>query len=555
MERSRARELARAGLLLLGATLVVALLATVRLVPPADLPRAGLDWMPTSLLGILTFTATATALVCLVAGLRGGTLAALMGAGAAGAVAGGAVVQLAGGSGFIGALPVGGLLFAAAAAADRTRTLVAGRAARLGIAAAGLAAAEAGALAGTVPLTRQVLEPATFALLGAATAMALAGALLSRRLAVSGVLAAIGVAAVLLARGPALELLIGVTAITAAHLEALRSTTARPDHEPAGDDGVRLPELAAHLADAVLQFDGRLQLRDWNPTAGSLLGLDEASRGGRLEDLLGLSITELPARDGSATTASGVGGIQIGLHRSGDGVTAVIRDGRGDADADRLDRELRGTLEELLRARRTIELQREELERSATVDLLTGVLSRGAILDRLRTEIAQARRYQHPVAAVLMDVDRFVDINRRHGVAGGDALLREVALRLRLRIREADALGRAGSDGFLAVLPHTDEEGAATFASALRHRISQRPVLLDEELLTVTTSIGVAVMRPGEDLDLDGVLTRATEALDSARRAGGDRIALDRLHGLARLEDRRRPDVTEEGRKAQDSGR
>jgi c-di-AMP phosphodiesterase-like protein len=53
----------------------------------------------------------------------------------------------------------------------------------------------------------------------------------------------------------------------------------------------------------------------------------------------------------------------------------------------------------------------------------------------------------------------------------------------------------------------------------------------------VTVSIGVTSMRPGEDLDLDGLLAQAQEALDSARSAGGDRIALDRQHGLARLED------------------
>ena len=55
--------------------------------------------------------------------------------------------------------------------------------------------------------------------------------------------------------------------------------------------------------------------------------------------------------------------------------------------------------------------------------------------------------------------------------------------------------------------------------------------------MPITVSIGVATMRPGEDLDVDGLLARVGEALDSARSAGGDRIALDRLHGLARLED------------------
>lgn len=136
---------------------------------------------------------------------------------------------------------------------------------------------------------------------------------------------------------------------------------------------------------------------------------------------------------------------------------------------------------------------------------------------------------------MLLDIDGFAGINQRHGVNGGDALLREVALRMRLRVREADALGRAGSDGFLAVLPHTDEAGAATFAGALRHRLAQRPVPVDDELVPLTVSIGVAIMRPGEELDLDGMLTRVGEALDSARRAGGDRIALDRGHGFIRL--------------------
>ncbi len=112
---------------------------------------------------------------------------------------------------------------------------------------------------------------------------------------------------------------------------------------------------------------------------------------------------------------------------------------------------------------------------------------------------------------------------------------------MRLRVREADALGRSGSDGFLATLPHTDGAGAATFADALRIRVGLRPIRVGDSELKVTVSIGVATMRPGEDLDLDGLLARVQEALDSAQSAGGNRIALDRLHGLARLEDRQRP--------------
>lgn len=220
---------------------------------------------------------------------------------------------------------------------------------------------------------------------------------------------------------------------------------------------------------------------------------------------------------------------------------------------ERMARELQGTINELIQARRTIALQRVELERAATIDELTAIPSRRSILERLRFEAAEARRYDHPVAVLLLDIDDLGEINRDHGLAIGDAVLREVALRLRLRVREADAIGRAGGDGFLAILPHTDERGAAVFADTLRQRIGHREILTDSGALEVSVSIGVAIVRSGSDLSDEDVLANAVEALTSARAAGGDRIAFDRAHGLARIEERReahRSDLEA----AQDSG-
>jgi diguanylate cyclase (GGDEF)-like protein len=213
------------------------------------------------------------------------------------------------------------------------------------------------------------------------------------------------------------------------------------------------------------------------------------------------------------------------------------------AEARRLARELRGTIDELAQARRTIELQRIELERAASIDPLTGAASRRVVLERLHLEAAEARRYQHPLAVLLLDVDGLGAINAAHGVAIGDAVLREVALRMRLRIREADALGRADGGGFLAILPHTDERGATVFADTLRRRVAQRPFLVDGATLEVRVSIGVAIVRPGMDLSDDDLLANVDEALRSARAAGGDRIAFDRAHGLARIESHRAPPV------------
>ena len=205
----------------------------------------------------------------------------------------------------------------------------------------------------------------------------------------------------------------------------------------------------------------------------------------------------------------------------------------------RMARELRGTIEELIDARRLVELQRLELERTARLDRLTGLATRDTIVERLTIEAAEARRYAHPVALVLVDIDGFTALNHDHGLEVGDALLREVALRMRLRVREADALGRIGPDAFLAILPHTDERGATALAEALRSRAIDRPLVTAQGELTVSVSIGIALMRPGMSFSDEELLAAAEEALASARAAGGNRIAFDRLHGLARLEERR----------------
>jgi diguanylate cyclase (GGDEF)-like protein len=210
------------------------------------------------------------------------------------------------------------------------------------------------------------------------------------------------------------------------------------------------------------------------------------------------------------------------------------------AEGARLSRELRGTLNDLAVARQTIELQRAEIERATTIDPLTGLPGRTETLDRLRVETAEARRYAHPVTVLLLDVDHFAQLNHEYGLPVGDAILREVALRLRLRMREADALGRIGGDLFLAILPHTDESGAASFAHALLDRLIAGRFPTERGEMAVSVSIGIALMRPGMTLTDEELLTAAEEALASAKAAGGNRIAFDRLHGLARLDERRR---------------
>lgn len=528
--------------LALGVALAAAVVATAAALPPADLAAAGLGWLVPLLAAGLVATASLLGLAGLAAGLRHGGAPHLAGALAAGATGSGALVLALTGAltGLTIALPLAALLSAGAVAAGRRTRIVRGRPARVAIVAGGLLVVEIAIVATLFPAVASAIDAVRVPMLIGTSLLAGAAALATRErwLAISGSGVALGALGVAADRGGSLELIIGLVSLIGAAVGGLRALERPAPPGVPATPAVELPGLAHQLSDPVLLFDGTLALRDWNAAAAALLGLDAHVAGTRLEDLLGIPVAGLPGSHAPAPVTRIVGDLEVRLHRSGTGVIALIGERRVDSDEDGLGRELRGTIEELLQARRTIELQRAEIERSTTIDPLTGVASRGAIIERLRIEIAQARRYQHPVAVVHLDIDDFAGLNRRHGVAAGDALLREVAIRMRLRVREADALGRAGSDGFLAVLPHTDEAGAATFAAALRQRLGQRPIPVGDQLVPITVSIGVAVMRPGEELDLDGLLARVGEALASARSAGGDRIALDRMHGLARLEKR-----------------
>ncbi|HEX5039655.1 MAG TPA: sensor domain-containing diguanylate cyclase [Candidatus Limnocylindria bacterium] len=545
MDRSAAVRVAGGASTLLLGLLAVAGIVLLRAAPPIVLADHGMAWVIPVLAAALVVTAALAAVIALVDGLRHNALAPILDAGAAGALAGGALVAVAGRDAALAVLAAASLTAAATLVRDvRYAEARVSRLAAVGV----MVIAELAAVVGLVADLGAIAP----ALLGVAALVSGAAAVAREdgRDSWTAALMAIGAAGLLADRSGSVEGALGLGALVASQVVALTRWVDAGARGTDASDEERLPALAERLDDAVLRFDGSLRLRDWNAAATALLGLDTSSAGQRADDLLGVSIAELPSDDSIVTTRRGVGSLEIAMHRSGAGVTALIRDPGATPEAERLADELRSTIEELLRARRTVDLQRGELERSATIDPMTGVASRAAILERLRSEVAMARRYRHPLALVLLDVDRFGEVNAEHGIAAGDAVLREVALRFRLRVREADALGRFGSDGFVAALPHTDEAGAATFADALRHRLALRPVAAGEVEVPITVSIGVATMRPGEDLEVDGLLARVSEALDSARSAGGDRIALDRLHGFVRLEDPHAqpptPDASEE---------
>jgi diguanylate cyclase (GGDEF)-like protein len=155
----------------------------------------------------------------------------------------------------------------------------------------------------------------------------------------------------------------------------------------------------------------------------------------------------------------------------------------------------------------------------AVVDPLTGMLNRNALATRAAELAQQSAVTKDPVALIVGDLDRFKSINDGHGHAAGDAALRDVAYRIRKRLRAYDLAYRLGGEEFLVVLPGATPEHAAEVAEDLRAAIADMPVAG----LHVTMSFGVAASAPGE-FDYESVFYEADLALYEAKHGGRNQV-------------------------------
>ncbi|MBM3151633.1 MAG: diguanylate cyclase [Chloroflexi bacterium] len=170
---------------------------------------------------------------------------------------------------------------------------------------------------------------------------------------------------------------------------------------------------------------------------------------------------------------------------------------------------------------------RDELEKLATHDHLTLLLNRRAISAALNVELARARRSFLPLSIIFLDLDKFKNINDRHGHATGDKALTEVARVLASSMRPYDFAGRWAGDEFISIIPTADVEQTRKIANRILNRISKIEIPTKAgNLLKLKASIGFCTFKPGLNhvLDLDVLVQQADNAMYIAKSAGGNRV-------------------------------
>ena len=166
----------------------------------------------------------------------------------------------------------------------------------------------------------------------------------------------------------------------------------------------------------------------------------------------------------------------------------------------------------------------QKLEVLSITDDLSGLFNRRHALKVAEVEVARCKRYHQPLSLVMIDVDRFKEINDKHGHICGDEVLVSVAKILKADLRESDTAARYGGDEFLLILPQADSDSASAIAERLRHRASVHNIKVQGgPSVKVSLSLGITEMRSEGDILAD-LIRRADNALLAAKSAGRNAV-------------------------------
>lgn len=216
-------------------------------------------------------------------------------------------------------------------------------------------------------------------------------------------------------------------------------------------------------------------------------------------------------------------GLPIRLEGEASAVLTVTRD-----RSDRAFSELELRIADLLVTQAELALQNAELHarmsEAAVRDQLTGLLNRRFFDEAVETAYAAAERAGSELSLIVLDLDRFSEVNNQHGHAVGDAVLKRVARAMLGAVRTSDIVARYGGEEFVVIAPASSRENAVVLAERIRAAVAAdayRPI--DGLMIPLTISAGVA-SRIGDETDGRALFRAADSALLAAKRGGRDRV-------------------------------
>jgi diguanylate cyclase (GGDEF)-like protein len=175
----------------------------------------------------------------------------------------------------------------------------------------------------------------------------------------------------------------------------------------------------------------------------------------------------------------------------------------------------------------TVEQQKEQMEKMAIQDQLTGLYNRHYLLDNAEKCIHDSWRYKYPLSVLVIDLDHFKMVNDTYGHAMGDTVLKAVAQLLLRRIRGNDILVRFGGEEFIALLPHCTGRDATDLAESIRVQISE----LLPASISISASIGITQTPPTGQVGYEELFAAADKAVYAAKSSGRNCVVFCEVPG------------------------
>jgi diguanylate cyclase (GGDEF)-like protein len=164
----------------------------------------------------------------------------------------------------------------------------------------------------------------------------------------------------------------------------------------------------------------------------------------------------------------------------------------------------------------------EEIYRMTIIDGLTQAYNKRYFIENLEKEIPRCTRHQRPLSLLMFDIDHFKKINDEHGHLTGDFVLREMARRIRTRVRKEEVFARYGGEEFALTLPETAKDGAMKVAEDVRRLVANDTFDFEGDKIPVTISVGVATTE--SEIGPEPFIKTADDNLYKAKKGGRNKV-------------------------------